>query len=449
MTGAVSFPNIGSTLDVQSIINAYVAAESVNQSNMQQRVSGLQSASTSISNISSALATFSNAVSALADAQSVQSYAATSSGPEVAASLSGTPQPGSYSVDVVDTAKEFRAYSTTLGTSASDAANLNGVLHVAVGSSNAADIPISDSDSIDSVVGKINSAGLRVSASTFYDGSSYRIQLRGLDTGDANQVTLSGLDLGFSDPGNAIQQASNAHLKIDNFDVYSPTNQITGAIPGVTLAATAKTTSSLKVNVKPDPQGLIAKVQTMVSAYNAVVNQVHSTAGYGTTAASVATLAGDATLRSLTDRLSSTMLTTVDTGTNYTTLGSLGISLQKDGTLSIDSAKLTQAVTSDQTSVTSILAGSGSGKGVMDLLSSLAKSYDESGDGVLTMKADSLNTQVADWNKHIDQEQARIDNYTTMLRAQFTAMSTSMAASTSMSSYLNAIFGTTSSSTSK
>ena len=449
MAGTVSFPNIGSNLDVQSIINAYVAAESVNQTQMQQHVKDLQSASTTISSISSTLSTFASAVSGLADAQTVQTFAATSSGSQVAVSLTGATQSGSYSVDVIDTAKEFRAYSTTLGTSSSDAANLNGILHIAVGSSNSADVTILASDSLNSIVGKINSSGLRVSASTFYDGTSYRIQLRGLDTGDASQVSLSGLDLGFSDPGNAIQQASNSHIKIDGLDVYSSTNQISGAIPGVTLAATAKTSSSVTVNVQPDSQGLITKVQALVTSYNAVVNQVHSTAGYGTAKASVAALSGDATLRSLTDQLSSTILTEVATGTNYSTLGSLGISLQKDGTLALDSTKLTTAVASDPTSVVSVLAGPTGGKGVMDLLSGIAKSYDTAIIGALPAKASGLDSQVSDWNKHIDQEQVRIDNYTKLLQAQFTAMTASVSASTSMATYLDAIFGTTTSSTSK
>ena len=453
MAGTVSFPNIGSNIDVQSIINAYVAAESINQTQMQQHATDLQTASTHISNISSALSTLSSAVSNLDDASTVQSYTATSSGTQVAASVSGTPQAGSYSVDVVNTANAFRAYSTTLGASASDAANLSGVLHVAVGSSSSADITISASDSLNSIVGKINSSGLRVSASTFYDGSNYRIQLSGLDTGSANQVALSGLDLGFPEPGNtvqqaSVQQASDAHLKIDNVNVYSATNQISGAIPGVTLAAAAPTTSTLTVNVQSDPQGLATKIQTMVSAYNAVISLVHTTAGYGTTAASDATLAADPTLRSLTDALSSTMLTEIPTGTSYTTLGSIGISMQTDGTLALDSTKLTQAVTSDPSSVISILAGPTGGKGVMDLLSDLTQSYVEPGDGVLSMEASSLTSQASDWTDQVATEQERIDNYTTMLQAQFSAMTASMTASTSMANYLNAIFGTTSSSTS-
>lgn len=447
MAGTVSFPSIGSTIDVQSIIDAYVNAESVNQNQMKQRATSLQSASTSISNISSSLSSLSSALSALTDAKTVQSYAVSSSGSDVAASITGSVQPGSYSVEVLDIAKEYRAYSATNATSATDAANISGVLQIGVGKGGPASVTISASDSLNAIVGKINSSGLKVAASTFYDGTNYRIQLRGLDTGKDNQVTLSGLDLGFGDTGNLIQQASDAHVKVDGQDVYSSSNQINGAVSGVTLAVSAKTTSPLTVSVKADAQGLVDKVQAMVTAYNAVISKVHTTAGYGTTGASVASLSGDSTLRSLTDSLSNTLLSTVSSGTNYPTLGSLGINLQKDGTLSLDSAKLTKAVTSDSASVISLLAGAGTGKGIMDLMSGVAKSFDEAGSGILAKKVETLTSQVKVWNTNVDSEQARIDNYTTMLQKQFSVMTTSISASKSMGEYLTSIFGTSNSST--
>ncbi len=442
MAGTVSFPNIGSNIDVQSIIDAYVGAQSVSQNQMQQRVKSLQSASTTISSISSNLSKLSSALSALTDAEDVQTYTVSSSGTEVAASVTGSAQPGVYSVEVLEAAKEYRAYSATKGRSATDSAFISCVLRIGIGTAEPKDITIDPGDSLNAIVSKINSSGLRIAASTFYDGSNYRLQLRGLDSGAANQVTLTGLDLGFSDTGNTIQQASDAHLKVDGLDIYSATNQVNGAIPGVTLAVAAQTTAPLTINVAEDPQGLVEKVQAMVSAYNTVVSQVHTTAGYGTMEASVASLSGDSTLRSLTDALSRTILNTVSTGTKYETLGSLGISLQKDGSLSLDGAKLSKAVSSDPTSVVSVLAGSGSNKGVMDLLSDVAKLFDQAGSGVLANKVESMNRQVSVWNKNIDREQARIDNYASMLQEQFSAMTTSITSSESMGKYLMAILGT-------
>jgi flagellar hook-associated protein 2 len=448
MSGTVSFPNIGSNIDVQSIINAYVSAESTTQSQMQQHVQDLQKESTSISSISSALATLSSALSNLTDRNAIQGYTATASSSEIATSVVGTPQAGSYSVEVLNTAKAYRAYSDALSTSQTSALNLTGMLHMAVGANSSADVNVAATDSLNDVVSKINSSGLRVSASMFYDGSEYHIQLAGLDTGDANQVALSGLDLGFSDTGNLVQQASNAHLKVDGHDVYSSTNQIAGAISGVILAATANTTTPITVTVASDSEGLSNSIQGMVNAFNSVVSKVHTVAGYGTTTASVAGLAGNATLRSLTDALSKAILTPVGSDANYKTLGSLGISLQRDGTLKLDQTKLSKAVASNSAAVLNVLAGVNGSKGAMDLLSDVSKSYGEAGDGILASQQTQLQAQVKNWNNQIQKEQVRLDNYTAMLQAQFTAMSKSISSSTAIANYLTQLYGSTTSTSS-
>jgi len=447
MAGTISFAGIGSNIDVQGIVDALVKAEGGNQTQMQQKAKDLSSASSSISDISSALSTLSSALGDLSDAGTMQTYSAISSGSEVATSVFGAPQSGRYSVDVLSTAKEFRAYSNTLTTSQSAPANLSGVLHIAVGSKSSADVNISATDGIGDIVNKINQSGLRVSATTFYDGSDYRIQLRGLDAGKDSQVALSGLDLGFTDDGNLVQQAADAHVKIDGLDVYSKTNQITGAIPGVTLAVTKETTSPLTITVATDPDALVTKLQSVISAYNKVVGKVHTVAGYGTTAASVSSLAGDSTLRSLTDQMSNAVLTQVSTGTNYDRLSTIGISLQRDGTLQLNQTKLSEALTNDPTSVTKLLAGDSGGQGVMDVMNSVASAFTQHQTGILSGKTSSLDNNAKAWTLRAQQEQDRLQQYQDTLLKQFQAMNDTVTSSTSTMNYLTQLYGSSSSST--
>ena len=54
------------------------------------------------------------------------------------------------------------------------------------------DIEIAETDTLDQVMSKINSSGLRVAATSFFDGTDFRLQLRGLDTGAENDVNVSG-----------------------------------------------------------------------------------------------------------------------------------------------------------------------------------------------------------------------------------------------------------------
>ena len=444
MAGTISFAGIGSNMDVQGIVDALVKADSGNQTQMQQKAKDLSAASSSISDISSVLSSLSTALSDLDDSRTMQTYAATSSGSEIATSILGAPQAGKYSVEVVSTAKEFRAYSNTLAATQSDPANLGGVLHIAVGSDSAADVIISANDGVSEIVNKINQSGLRVSASTFFDGKDYRIQLRGLDVGSDSQVSLSGLDLGFADDDNFIQQASDAHVKVDNLDVYSKTNQIMGAIPGVTLAVTKETTSPLTVDVSTDPDALSKKVKGVISAYNSLIGKIHTIAGYGSSKASVASLAGDSTLRGLTDRMSNAVLSQVDTGTNYDRLSSIGISLQRDGTLQLNETKLAEALSKNPVAVTTLLAGPANGQGVMDAMHDVAKVFTEVGTGLLPNKQTSLDKNAKDWNLRTQQEQDRLKQYSDSLLKQFQAMNNSVNSNTSTMNYLSQLYGTSS-----
>jgi flagellar capping protein FliD len=78
----------------------------------------------------------------------------------------------------------------------------------------------------------------------------------------------------------------------------------------------------------------------------------------------------------------------------------------------------------------------------MDLMADVAKSFAQAGSGVLANKVETISRQVSVWNKNIDREQSRIDNYTSMLQAQFSAMTASISSSKSMGDYLTAVLGT-------
>ena len=84
---------------------------------------------------------------------------------------------------------------------------------------------------------------------------------------------------------------------IDGFAVTSATNQISGAIPGVTLAATKETTAPITLSLAADPEALRGKIKGVVDAYNAVIGKIHTTAGFGQIAASDSVLTGDSMLR--------------------------------------------------------------------------------------------------------------------------------------------------------
>jgi flagellar hook-associated protein 2 len=444
MADTSSLSGVGSGIDTTSLVSGLVSADSGRLNALKAKQTSTNSAISTLSDISSALSTLQNAVTALSTAGGAGSFAGSSSSSAIAISTSGNAQPGSYSMNVTQLAKAQRTYSTAYA-SASSALGQSGTLSIQVGTGAAATINITDSDTLDQVAAKINGAGTRATAAVFYDGSAYRLQVSGLDTGKDNAISFgeSGLNLGLNVAANTVQKAQNSIVNIDGFDVQRSTNQVVGAIQGVTLALTATTSAPVDVSIAADSGGLATKIQAVVSAYNSVLSKINVAAGKGSTPAGNSVLASDSTLRGITNRLSSVLQTVTGSGT-YNSLGSIGLSLQRDGTLALDTTKLKAAVSADPNAVTALLAGSsgssGGSGGVMGTLSDAIKTYNQAGTGLLTMHQTDLQNRVSDMTDSVNREQDRLDRYQALLQKQFAAMDTAVTANNSDMSYLSKLY---------
>jgi flagellar hook-associated protein 2 len=438
MVGTITFGGLGSGMDTEGIVSALVNVERSGQNQLATKQTATNSSISNLSSLSSLLSKLKTATDALDTASEVGSYKVTSGDKAIVASANGLATPGSYAIKVAKLAKEQRTYSNTFS-SATTALGQSGTLTLAVGAGTPKDIAIAATDKLDDVIGKINSAGLRVTASAFFDGSQYRIQLRGQDTGAANAVgiTETGTTFGFNLTENKFQAAQDAEIELDGFKVKSATNQVTGAIRGVTLALTAETASPVAVAVEGDPDGTRTKLQTMVEAYNAVISKTKELAGSGAIKAKDDMLAGDSTLRSLTNRIASALQTQISGTSNYKSLSSIGLSLDRSGKLSLDSTKLDKALKADAEGVTKVLSGTDTTKGVMDIMSSVADAFTAKDKGLLAIKSNSLTDQVKRLQSRIDREEIRINRYGDQLRKQFTSMDTQVASWNNLGSYLS------------
>jgi flagellar hook-associated protein 2 len=441
MAGTITFGGVGSGLDTESIVKGLVTASQGPLNALKQKQTDATAANTSLSAIGTLLGKLQTALEAVDETREVGSYTATSSSNAVAVSANGSALPGSYQISVGSLASEQRTYSDPQNSSSS-ALGLSGQLGISVGGAGSTTISLASGDTLEDIASKINGSGLRVSASVINDGSQYRLQVRGLDTGAANAISFSGTALGLDQAANTRQAATDSHVMIDGFTINRPTNQVIGAIPGVTLnlTQTTATNSPVTVQVASDPNGLKNKLNAIITAYNGVIDAVHSAAGFGTAKASVKALAGDSMLRSLTNRMSDAVGSLVGNG-RYNTLGTIGVSLDSSGHMSLDEDKLGAALQADPNAVANVIAGPSNGNGAVDVMRDVVKSFAQSGTGIFASRETSLTSSAKDLGARIDTEQARLDDYAAQLRAQFTALDSTMSSTNQSMSYLTSFFG--------
>lgn len=238
-------------------------------------------------------------------------------------------------------------------------------------------IQTSDTTTLEDLAGLINddSSNPGVSASILEydsgDGLAYHLVLGGRNTGVDYTITIeAGTTLtGFEAGGNwtVSQAARNAQVRLDGYPaggwIESESNSVSGVIPNVTLEL--KQIGSATVTLSRDTSQVASGLSTLVSTYNAIVDNLDSIAGYDDQTKTGGIFQGDSTVtglisgaRDLLVRVASGFVNGTDP---YTTPASIGLELDKDGQLALDSAKLNEALGADYDAVLSLIAASGSG----------------------------------------------------------------------------------------
>lgn len=159
--------------------------------------------------------------------------------------------------------------------------------------------------------------------------------------------------------GRAMQLAkpSDAQVRIDGVMVSRSTNTISDALAGVTLSLQhAEAGTTVDVNVSRDTDSVANALKSLASAYNAVSSYVSKQ-----TSAS-GSLPYDSSIRSTLSNLKTSLLGGIAglSNSTYTTASMVGLSLDKNGVMSVDDATLKTALSSKPNEVKALFQTTGS-----------------------------------------------------------------------------------------
>ncbi len=384
---AISSPGIGSGLDINSIVTQLMTLERRPITLLDQKEAGLQAKLSAYGSVQGALANLQTAVAALATTAKFTANTATSADPLVlAASASSVADAGSYTIDVTTLAKAHSIASSTAFTNTTS--NLgSGTLTIEFGSysggvftlnpdKGATSITIDPTqNTLASVRDKINAAGAGVSANIVNDGTGYRLVLTSKDTGTANALRITTVDDDLSNTDNTgLSQinfdastggssnttqtvaALDASFAVNGLPITKSSNTVSDAIHGVTLNL-LKASSSTTLTVGRDTNGIQSAVQSFVKAYNDTHKALADMSAYNATTKQAGPLQGDATIRTAQSALRNILNGALNTsGGGYSTLSDIGVTFQKDGTLTVNSTKLLAAISDPSKDISTLFA---------------------------------------------------------------------------------------------
>jgi flagellar hook-associated protein 2 len=289
-----------------------------------------------------------------------------------------------------------------------------------------------------------------VKAQLVYSGSDYKIVLSG-KTGAANTFSLTDSTakvVGF-DTANTSQAATDATFKINGVSFTRSSNQVGDALTGVTLNLKAVATTS--IDLTRDNSGLKSKVQDVVTAYNEAMSMLNVLSDPKSTVETYGgALVGDSMVRTVREQLRTLMFTDSSTSASTSKIKNvrdLGISIDMVGTMTLDNAKLTDALTSRFDQVVTAMTGnmndlgeySTANAGIAgDASRALTKLLKASGP-VKTVSANAT-TQNKKYQEDLTKLQTRMDALLARYQKQFANMDSLVGSNNSLKASLKSTF---------
>lgn len=417
----------GQGIDVNSLVSQILTESSGQLTEWQNEQSTLQGQSSDLSAINSALTNLATAVTALADPLgALTAQTATSSDTGVFTATADTSaQAGNHSIAVTSLATAGTVYTNDFSGGASASIlppnASGGEIDLQVGSG--APVPITitagSNDTLTTLASYINGQNLGVNASVITDANGSRLSLVSQNTGTpgALAITSNNTSLSF----NAPTGGTNAQLTIDSIPFSSATNTITGAIPGVTLNLVGSSSGNpVQLAVGPDATQATTAINNFVTAYNQVISDINQEFTFNTATNSQGPLGGDASLRQLQSSLLTDAAYAVSGNSGDVNLASLGINTNDDGTLTVDSAQLSTAFTSNPAAVQNFFQNSS--------LTGFANNFNTDLTNLTDPTVGLINVDLAQNKAEQTDLSTSISNFETQLTAQQKALTTEYSA---------------------
>lgn len=409
-----SSPGLDVTAAVNSAVTAAEAPEDgweSQEATIQSQISALDSLQTDATNLDNDIQSL-NSITGPLSSRTVNS----SNSNIVTASAANGSTVGNHVVEVNSLATTA---SWTSGTFASSTTALPaGSFTITPGGGTATTITTDGSETLSDVASEINSDNLGVTASVITDASGSRLAVVANTSGSAANFTVD--DSGST--GFGFTQAvtgANASLTVDGISISSASNTVTGTVSGLTLnLLSAAQGTQVSLGVSQDVSSISTSINQFVSDYNTAISALNTQFTY-TSGSGEGVLATDSTVRNL----QSTLLSALDytatpssgsTSTTVPNLTSLGISVNNDGTLTVDSSTLQSTLQNNYSDVQNFFQGSAF-NGFANSLDQQLTNFIEPSNGAFTVDLSSFNSQYSDLQTDISNFQT---NYIAPLQTQ-------------------------------
>jgi flagellar hook-associated protein 2 len=441
----------GSVINVSSLVSQLIAAtQAPQQALISNRTQAVTTQISALGSLKSALSTFQSSLSALDTPSAFGALSATSSNTTAfTASADSSAVLGTYSVSVTALAQAQQLVSNAFS-GGSSATVGTGTLKLSLGTSSFSVTIDSGNDTLSGIAAAINSASGNpgIEASVVTGSTGAHLVLTSALTGASNTIQatetdggtgLSSITYGTGNTTNFTQQtaAQDASFAIAGVAYTSASNTVTNALSGVTLNLLATTSSAATLTVGTDTATVQSNINAFVSAYNTLQGTFASLGSYDATTSTAGPMLGDALLSGVQSQVRSALYSIVNTGSStYNSLASIGITTNSDGTLSVNGATLSAALSSGFTSISQLFSGT---SGIAAALNTQITASLTAG-GSIDSRSKTLVGQENALTQQTTQLNQQMSALSASLTQQYSSLNALLSSLQSTSSYLTQAF---------
>jgi flagellar hook-associated protein 2 len=213
---------------------------------------------------------------------------------------------------------------------------------------------------------------------------------------------------------------------VDGVSITSQSNTITNALNGVTLNlnSVTATNDNYSLAVANNPSGVQSTAQSFVNAYNTLIGVLNPLTSYNATTKAAGALQGDSTITTIKNQILNTIIKPVTDGGPLQTLNDVGISVQKDGTLALDTTKLTTATTNSFSNISALF--NSPTDGIVTSLNTLLTSMLAPTIGIVAGRTAGIQASLTSNTANQTQMQAQLTADQAMYTAEFNALNVSL-----------------------
>jgi flagellar hook-associated protein 2 len=405
-------------IDVTAAVNAAVTAAQAPETAWENQESALQSQSTALTQLQTDTTNIDNDVQALNSITGpLSARTVTSSNSSiVSASAASGAAVGNHTVVVTSLASTASWASGAVASATTALAAGSFTITDSTGKAHTISTGTGTS-TLNDVASTINSDSLGVTATVVTDATGARLAIVSNTSGSAGSFSVTagtgGLTFAAADPG------LNASLTVDGIQIASASNTVTGALPGITLnLLNASPGTNVSLTVAPDTTQAAAAINQFVTDYNTAVSDLNTQFTFS--GSNEGPLATDSAVRSLQSTLEGALSYTYTPASGTTTmsnLSSMGISVNNDGTLTVDSGTLNDALQNNFGDVQNFFQGAAM-NGFANSMDQQLTNFISPADGAFTLDLSSMSTEYSGLQTDISNFET---NYITPLKAQLTS----------------------------